>query len=86
MKRCKPEKNSFKGKIIRYADDEVLLLTGTNLETMILELQEALENLQESYAQMGLKYSAPKCQLLHVTAKHEKLQRMLVLENTKYRL
>ena len=80
MNRSKPKKKPSRGRVVRYADDEVIIVTGMDLDKLREELQNMLESLQESYAEIGLGYSAPKCQLLHVTAKHERLgDRRLVL-------
>ena len=55
-----------------------------DLDKLIEELQGALETLRGKYAEMGLRYSAPKCQLLHVTSKHERLgSRRLTLDNVE---
>ena len=55
--------------MVRYADDEVILVTGSDLEKIKAVAQEALNEINTGYKELGLNYSPTKCKLMLSTAK-----------------
>ena len=59
----------FDVTIVRYADDEAIIATGSDLNEIIPRLQKVVDHLVDYNEGMGLRYSADKTQAIVFTAK-----------------